>query len=82
MARSPCLTACPASASASGSCASATGSTTSCTGASQAGNAPPWVSMRWATARSALPMMLRCTITGWCLAPSAPTYERPNRSGR
>jgi hypothetical protein len=29
-----------------------------------------------------VPMMLRCTITGRCLAPSAPTYSRPNRSGR
>ena len=50
-------------------------------GASQAGNAPPCTSINGATARSILPTIARCTITGRCLLPSAPTYSRPNRSG-
>ena len=68
-ARSPRATARPHQlAGARASCASETGSTTSWTGASHAGKAPPCSSISCATARSTLPMMLRCTITGRCLA--------------
>lgn len=36
------------------------------------GEGAPCCSMRWATARSTLPMMLRWIMTGRCFAPSAP----------